>query len=67
MEGVEGDKSREGKGRGVERRVVGRTGKTKEEGRKQNIGVRVVGGKGGEMGKQKSDKGKSVKPEEGQE
>lgn len=47
---MEGDKSREGKGRVVERRVVGRTGKTKEEGRKQNIGVRVVGGNGGEMG-----------------
>ena len=40
VEGVEGDKSREGKGRRVERRVVRRTGKTKEEGRKKNIGVR---------------------------
>ena len=41
---MEGDKSREGKGRVVERRVVGRTGKMKEEGMKQNIGW--VGGGG---------------------
>ena len=48
---MEGDKSREGKGRVVERRVVGRIGKMKEEGRKQNLGVGgVVGGNGGEMG-----------------